>query len=161
MKKELKWCPAEGRQPVVLLFIHYRKSKKKLRPLPQADPTFQLGKIVLLDKGNTKKFILRLIGPYQIYRRVSPTFYPVQDLPCNRKKRLWRHFNAHVSQIQRNSLRRETDWCPADSDEKKIGTNTTAKVRHPSNQREIRRRPTKTIPHRMIPRPPITLPRNS
>jgi hypothetical protein len=48
-----------------------------------------------------------------VYRRVSPS--AVEDLPCFRRKRLWRRFNAHVSQIRRYSARRETEWCP-DSD---------------------------------------------
>lgn len=63
-------------------------------------------------KGKNRKFILRFIGHYQVYRQVSPVSYSVDDLPCNRKKWLWRHFNSNLSQMLRFSVWRETDWCP-------------------------------------------------
>lgn len=36
----------------------------------------------------------------------------MEDLPCNRRARLWRRFNVHASQIRRYHPRREIDWTP-------------------------------------------------
>ncbi|EFX67806.1 hypothetical protein DAPPUDRAFT_115134 [Daphnia pulex] len=100
-----------------LIIIRQKKSKLNYDRFRKADPTFQIGELVLIarrrkTKNTTKKFIPQFIGPYQVYRKVSPTCYAVEDLPWFRKKRLWRRFNAHVSQIRRYSVRRETEWCP-------------------------------------------------
>jgi hypothetical protein len=104
-----------------LIIIRQKKSKLNYDRYRKADPTFKNGELVLIarrqkTKNTTKKFIPGFVSPYQVYRKVSPTGYAVEDLPCFRRKRLWRRFNAHVSQIRRYSARRETEWCP-DSDE--------------------------------------------
>ncbi|KAK4017438.1 hypothetical protein OUZ56_032749 [Daphnia magna] len=82
--------------------------KKNIDRYRRPDPVFHPGELVLIArrpkaKGKTKK-------------RVSPTCFSVEDLPCNRKKRLWRHFNAHSRQIRRYFPRQETDWLPSDDD---------------------------------------------
>ena len=64
------------------------------------------------QSNKSKKFLPRCIGPFQISKRVSATCYKVQDLPCNRKKRICRIFNAHVSQLRRYRSRCETEWIP-------------------------------------------------
>ncbi|KAI9550030.1 hypothetical protein GHT06_007621 [Daphnia sinensis] len=103
-----------------LIVVRQRKSKKIYDQFRKPDPSFLPGELVLIarrpkTKGKTKKFSRRFIGPYQVNRQVSSVCYSVEDLPCNRKKRLWRRFNAHVSQMRRFSVRRETDWCPEEN----------------------------------------------
>ncbi|KAI9555008.1 hypothetical protein GHT06_020301 [Daphnia sinensis] len=103
-----------------LIVVRQRKSKKTYDQFRKPDPSFLPGELVLIarrpkTKGKTKKFIRRFIGPYQFNRQVSSVCYSVEDLSCNCKKRLWRRFNAHVSQMRRFSVRRETDWCPEEN----------------------------------------------
>ena len=100
-----------------LIIIRQKKSKLNYDHFRKTDLNFQIGELVLIarrlkTKNTTKKFIPRFVSPYQVYRKVSPTCYAVEDLPCFRRKRLWRRFNAHFSQIRRYSVRRETEWCP-------------------------------------------------
>ena len=67
--------------------------------------------------GKTKKFVSRSVGPYQIAKRVSKTCYTVEDLPHNRRKRIYRRFNAHVSQLHPYRSRYEVDWKPEGEEE--------------------------------------------
>jgi Integrase zinc binding domain/Integrase core domain len=52
------------------------------------------------SQGLSKKFLPKFIGPYQVRRRLGPVTYLVEDVPARRRKRLWRSFPAHVSQIR-------------------------------------------------------------
>jgi hypothetical protein len=73
-------------------------------------------------QGLSKKFLPRFIGPYQVRRRLGPVTYLVEDVPARRRKRVWRSFPAHVSQIRsfrvphlaltRNRPTRETGETP-------------------------------------------------
>ena len=45
-------------------------------------------------------------------KQVSKTCYKVEDLPANRRKRIWHRFNVHISQMRRYFPRREVDWLP-------------------------------------------------
>lgn len=101
-----------------LVIKRQHKAKENYDRYRKPDPIFRPGELVLIarkpkTKGKTKKFVPRFIGPYQIYKRVAATCYAVEDLPCNRKRRLWRRFNAHSSQIRRYFPRKETDWLPS------------------------------------------------
>ena len=51
-------------------------------------------------QGLSKKFLPKFIGPYQVRRRLGPVTYLVEDVPARRRKRMWRSFPAHVSQIR-------------------------------------------------------------
>ena len=51
--------------------------------------------------GRTKKLNPRFIGPYQNAKRVSSICYLVEDLQYNRRKRVWRRFKAHSSQLRK------------------------------------------------------------
>lgn len=126
-----------------LIVIRQQKSKKNYDQFRKPDPTFLPGELVLVarrpkTKGKTKKFIRRFIGPYQVNRQVSSVCYSVEDLPCNRKKRLWRRFNAHVSQMRHFSVQRETDWCQEenvfDDSSNEFDTETPALPQEPGKQ---------------------------
>ena len=65
-----------------------------------------------IHAGKTKKFVNRSVGPYQIVKRVSKTCYTVEDLPYNRRRQIYRRFNAHSSQLHPFKGRKEIDWIP-------------------------------------------------
>ena len=84
--------------------------------------TYKAGDLVIVARrrvyvGKTKKFVSRSVGPYQIAKRVSKTCYTVEDLPHNRRKRIYRRFNAHVSQLHPYRSRYEVDWKPEGEEE--------------------------------------------
>lgn len=94
-----------------------KKSEATYNKYRSPDPIFSPGELVLVARkrrgnGKTKKFLPRFIGPYQIVKRVSRTCYLLEDIPANRRKRIWRSFNAHSCQLRRYSARVETEWTP-------------------------------------------------
>ena len=71
----------------------------------RAAPDLLPGDLVLVRRrprtqGLSKKFLPKFIGPYQVRRRLGPVTYLVEDVPARRRKRVWRSFPAHVSQIR-------------------------------------------------------------
>ena len=100
-----------------LVIKSQRRSKDYCDKYRKADPIFQPGDLVLVARhrraeGRTKKFNPRFIGPYQIIKKVAATCYMIEDLTSNRRRRLWRRFKVHSSQIRRYHPRREMDWSP-------------------------------------------------
>lgn len=100
-----------------LVFKRQKKSKSAYDLHLKPNPQYELGDLVLVASkprcnGKTKKFLFKFVGPYQVCQRVSSTCYKVEDLPAHRKKRIWRRFNVHVSQLRRYFPRRELDWQP-------------------------------------------------
>jgi hypothetical protein len=129
-----------------LIIIRQKKSKINYDGFRKTDPIFQIGELVLIGrrlktKNTTKKFIPRFVRPYQVYRKVSPTCYAVEDLPCFRRKRLWRRFNAHFSQIRRYSVRRETEWCPYSDEYEKCDDESDQIGITPNESRPIENQP--------------------
>ena len=59
----------------------------------------------LKQKGKTKKFLPKFVGPFQVIQKVCPTSYLVEDLPSKRKKKTYRRFRAHVCQIRKFRVR--------------------------------------------------------
>ena len=104
-----------------LILAQQSKSRKIADKFRAPDPVFKMGDLVLVSrkrslKGKTKKFICRSIGPHQIVKRVNRVCYTVEDLPQNRRSRIHRRFNAHVSLIKRYHSRMETEWLPEDDE---------------------------------------------
>ena len=82
------------------------RSKSNYDKYRKPDPIFHPGDLVLVARhrranGRTKKLNPRFIGPYQVAKRVSSICYLVEDLPYNRRKRVWRRFKAHSSQLRK------------------------------------------------------------
>ncbi|KZR96989.1 Uncharacterized protein APZ42_008364 [Daphnia magna] len=83
--------------------------QKRKRP-----PTFAVGDLVLVARivrspHLTQKLLPKFIGPFQIAKRCSSLTYLVESLPVTRK-RMWRRFPAHVSQLKNYKTPREFDW---------------------------------------------------
>lgn len=83
--------------------------QKRKRP-----PTFAVGDLVLVARivrspHLTQKLLPKFIGPFQIAKRCSSLTYLVKSLPFTRK-RMWRRFPAHVSQLKNYKTPREFDW---------------------------------------------------
>ena len=100
-----------------LVLKSQRRSKSNYDKYRKPDPIFHPGDLVLVARhrranGRTKKLNPRFVGPYQVVKRMSPTCYLVEDLPYNRRKRVWRRFKAHSSQLRKYHSRREVDWVP-------------------------------------------------
>ncbi len=119
-KRVARWrrVAAVARQ---LILTTQRKSKAAYDKYHGPDPVFRPGELVLVarrrqTKGRTKKFLQKFVGPYQVVRRVSSTCYFVEDLPSHRRRRFWRRFNVHSSQLRRYVARRETDWLPEENE---------------------------------------------
>ena len=104
------------------LIVKRQKKTKAYEDLSRRENrTYQPGDLVIVARrrvhvGKTKKFVCRSIGPYQVAKRVSKTCYTVEDLPYNRKGRIYRRFNAHVSQIHPYKTRCEFDWKPEENE---------------------------------------------
>ena len=118
MRKVAKWRKVARS----LILAQQRKSKTLAGRFRNPDSVFRLGDLVLVARrrvcvGKTKKFVCRSIGPYQIVKRVNRVCYTVEDLPQNRRTRIHRRFNAHVSLLRRYNPRREMDWKPEDDSE--------------------------------------------
>ena len=126
-KKVLKW----RRVARALIIRRQKKSKTNYDRYRKPDPVYRPGELVLVarnisEKGKTKKFLPKFVGPYQVVKRVSKTCYLVEDIPANRKKRIHRRFNVHAGQIRRFHSRSETEWRPdessdSDSDDEEDG----------------------------------------
>jgi len=104
-----------------LILAQQRKSRRLADRFRAPDQIFKLGDLVLVARkrvsvGKTKKFICRAVGPYQIVKRVNRVCYTVEDLPQNRRSRIHRRFNAHVSLIKRYHARSENDWLPEEDE---------------------------------------------
>ena len=81
------------------------KQKEQYDRQHRGDAEFRDGELVLVrrlavKRGVPAKFQRRYVGPYVIYRRVSPVSYQVADLPCNRGPNRFVIFSAHVSQLK-------------------------------------------------------------
>ena len=115
MRKVAKWRKVARS----LILSQQKKSKTLADRYRNPDPIFKLGDLVLVARrrvhvGKTKKFVCRSVGPYQVVKRVNRVCYTVEDLPQNRRTRIHRRFNAHVSLLRRYNPRREIDWRPED-----------------------------------------------
>jgi hypothetical protein len=87
-----------------------RKQPKLLKP-----GTLVLVARRLRTKGKTRKLLPKFVGPFQVVQQVCPVTYLVEDLPALRRRRRYRRFNAHVSQIRLFHVREENDWRPEDA----------------------------------------------
>lgn len=98
------------------------KSKKETDKYRRPNQAFDPGDLVLVsrkprEKGKTRKFLPKFIGPFQILKRLTRTTYVVEDMPANRRKRIHRRFNAHTCQLRKYHARAETEWRPEYGDE--------------------------------------------
>jgi len=99
----------------LLIASQQKKSKAHADRFRKPDPIYKEGDLVLVfrrRRKGTKKFVDRSVGPYQVVRRVTRVTYLVEDLPDQRRSRIHRRFNAHVSQLKRYTARKEVDWIP-------------------------------------------------
>ena len=69
-------------------------------------PEYREGDLVLvrrlaLKRRVPRKFQMKYAGPYEVFRRVSPTTYQVADLKHKRTGEFFFIFSAHVSQLKR------------------------------------------------------------
>ena len=72
-------------------------------------------------RDKTKKLLPRAIGPYMVKKKISSVCYQLEDIPHNKRSRIHRIFNAHVSIMKLYVPRRECDWEPWVSDEPEVG----------------------------------------
>lgn len=91
--------------------IHTRLQEKQVKLKDRTDKKrqkqrlYQPGDLVLVARTIrkiklTKKLLPRYIGPFQIVKKVSPLTYLVEEIPASRRKRIWRRFPVHVSQLK-------------------------------------------------------------
>ena len=104
-----------------LIIKKQRKSKAVYDRHRKSNSIYEPGDLVLISRkprsnGRTKKFLMKFVGPYQVLKQVSKTCYKVEDLPANRRRRIWRRFNVHISQVRRFYPRRDIDWLPEEDD---------------------------------------------
>ena len=116
MRKVEKW-----RRVARLLIVSQQKKSKAYADLyRKPEPEYREGDLVLVfrrRRKGTKKFSDRSIGPYQVVRRVNRVTYTVEDLPEQRRVRIYRRFNTHVCQMKRYVPRKEWDWNPEGADD--------------------------------------------
>ena len=100
-----------------LIIRRQKKSKEHEDQRRRLQRKYEVGDLVLVTRkriaiDKTKKFIARSVGPYQVVKQMGPVSYKVEDLPFNRRGRVYRCFSAHVSQMHPFRTRRETEWRP-------------------------------------------------
>ncbi|XP_057366738.1 uncharacterized protein LOC130687582 [Daphnia carinata] len=92
-----------------------RKSKERTNRVRKPEPELLHSGLVLVrrkprKKNSTKKFLPKLVGPFQVVRKLSQTTYLVEDLPRRRKKSSYRRFDVHVCQVRRFHGRSDMEW---------------------------------------------------
>jgi hypothetical protein len=91
--------------------IHTRLQEKQVKLKNRTDKKrrkqrlYQPGDLFLVARNIrktklTKKLLPRYRGPYQVVKKVSTLTYLVEEIPASRRKRIWRRFPAHVSQLK-------------------------------------------------------------
>lgn len=77
----------------------------------------------------TQNLLPKYIGPFHVVRRLSSVNCLVEDLPAARRKKIWRRFPTHVSQMKIFRTPQELDWKPIRSDKQpKTNKRTTKKT---------------------------------
>ena len=97
------------KQERVKAFVDKKRKKPRV---------YQTGDLVLVTRniskvGMTKKLLPRYIGPYQIVKKKSSVTYLVEDIPAMRKRKVWRRFTSHVSQMKPFRTPQDCEWEPA------------------------------------------------
>ena len=116
LNKVWKWRRVARR----LILSQQAKSKRAVDAYRKPAPVFHRGDLVVVYKkrraeGLTKKFLPRAVGPYQVLKRISSVCYRLEDIPHNKRSRIHRIFNAHVSIMKPYVSRRETEWPPEET----------------------------------------------
>lgn len=128
------------------LLILKKQEKTKRRVDLRRRVTIDLypGQLVLVrrnlkKKGFTKKFLPKFTGPFQVVRKICPTTYLVEDLPAHRKRKTYRRFNAHVSQIRKFHSREDVEWddWPDVAENENSTTNANLPENLPDIQEEV------------------------
>lgn len=104
-----------------LIEVKHNQSKQRHDSFRSQAPFYSVGDLVLVTRrirkmGKTSKFMPKFIGLFQIVKRVAETCFQVEDLPGRRRKRKWRRFNTHVSQLRKFHARSEIDWAPEENE---------------------------------------------
>ena len=80
--------------------VKARVDRKRKDPRQYAPGDLVLVARTIRKPKLTKKLLPSYIGPYQVVKRIGPLTYLVEELPASRKRRIWRRFPAHVSQLK-------------------------------------------------------------
>ena len=109
-----------------LILRQQARSKKLADKYRSPNPVFHKGDLVIVFKkrgarDKTKKLLPRAIGPYMVKKKISSVCYQLEDIPHNKRSRIHRIFNAHVSIMKLYVPRRECDWEPWVCDEPEEG----------------------------------------
>ena len=80
--------------------VKARVDRKRKDPQQYAPGDLVLVARTIRKPKLTKKLLPSYIGPYQVVKRIDPLTYLVEELPASRKRRIWRRFPAHVSQLK-------------------------------------------------------------
>lgn len=97
------------------LLLKQKKTKEAVDKRRKRAHVYSPGDLVLVARdivkiGKTKKLLPLYIGPYQIAKSMSPVTYLVEDIPAMRKRRCWRRFTAHVSQLKPFKTPCDPEW---------------------------------------------------
>ena len=97
------------------LLVKQKKVKIAVDKKRKKAHLYSPGDLVLVARnitkiGRTKKLLPLYIGPYQVVKQKSPVTYLVEDIPAMRKRKLWRRFTAHVSQMKSFKTPRDAEW---------------------------------------------------
>lgn len=123
--KVWKWCRVARR----LILSQQAKSKRAVDAYRKPAPVFHRGDLVVVYKkrraeGLTKKLLPRAVGPYQVLKRISSVCYRLEDIPHNKRSRVHRIFNAHVSILKPYVARKETEWPSGDTTSDEVWDDT-------------------------------------
>ncbi|KZS07399.1 Uncharacterized protein APZ42_028945 [Daphnia magna] len=106
----------------------------------KVDTELLIGDLVLVrrkphKKNLTKKWLPKVIGPFQVVKKVCPTTYSMEDFPALRKKNSHWWFNAHVCQIRRFHGRSDLEWDESE-DESSSSSSSSSEVNSSESEDE-------------------------
>jgi hypothetical protein len=87
-------------------------------------------------KTRVDKHRRKYIGPFQIAAKQSPLSYLVEDIKAIRKKKIWRRFPVHVSQIKPYKTPRDVEYETQQQDQQ--AEETTTAVRKTRSGRQVK-----------------------
>jgi hypothetical protein len=123
------------------LLLKQAKMKARVDKHRRKPKEYSPGDLIIVARnirkiGRTKKLLPKYIVPFQIAAKQSPLSYLVEDIKEKRKKKVWRRFPVHVSQIKPYKTPRDVEYETQQQDQQ--AEETTTAVRKTRSGRQVK-----------------------
>ncbi len=122
------------------LLLKQSKMKTRVDKHRRKPKEYSPGDLILVTRnirkiGRTKKLLPKYVGPFQIVAKQSPLSYLVEDIKAKRKKKVWRRFPVHVSQIKPYKTPRDEEY---ETQQDQQADETTTAVKRTRSGRRVK-----------------------